>query len=389
MELVLREEQKILKQAVHSFVEKECPKSLVREMEADDRGYSLAMWEKMAELGWLGILFPEEFGGFSDSPLFDATLMVEEFGWAALPSPFFSTVALGGLLVLEAGSPARKQEWLPGIAQGKRHLTVAVLEPPECRMGAAGIATTAVATPNGFKLNGAKLSVPNAHIAETLVVAARSREGGAAEDGISLFMVDARNPNIVKNPLKTSAGDKLFEVTFRDVTIGKDSLLGRLHAGWPPLANILDKAAVLKAAEIVGACQAALESTIAYSKMRVQFGRPIGSFQAVHHHFANMYRNIELTRRLVYQAAWRVSHGLPSDKDIAMAKGKASSIAPEVAELAHRIHGGVGYFAEYDLEIYTRRLLGAVAAFGDARYHNERIARYLEALEPAAGGHVY
>ncbi|MCL0102295.1 acyl-CoA/acyl-ACP dehydrogenase, partial [Dehalococcoidia bacterium] len=215
MDLGLSEEQEMIKTTARDFLEKECPKTLVREMEEDDRGYSPELWKKMADQGWLGIAFPPEYGGTGFSFL-DLCVLVEEHGRALLPGPFFSTVVLSGLPIAEFGTEEQKKEHLPSIADGNRIVVYAQTE-PSATWEAAGVELKGVASGDSFNLNGTKLFVPMAHVADYLLVVARTKDGGKPESGITLFLVDAKSSGISYERLKTIASDHQSEITFKDV----------------------------------------------------------------------------------------------------------------------------------------------------------------------------
>lgn len=363
----------MLRKTARDFLANECTKAYVREMELDGKGYSPQMWRKMADLGWMGLPFPEQCGGWGGSFL-DLVVLMEEMGRACLPGPFMASVVLGGLTILEAGSQAQKERYLTAVAGGEV-FTLALTE-PDGRYDPDYIHTTARAQGDDYVISGAKLYVPDAHVAGRLVVAARTREG-AGGDGISLFVLDAPCRGMEQAMLKTIASDKQCEVVFNDVRAPKTSLLGRLHQGWPVIRRTLQLAAVAKCAEMVGAAQQVLEMSTAYAKERVQFDKRIGAFQAIQHHCSNMLVDLDGMRMLTYEAAWRLSAGLAADKEVAMAKAWVSEAVVRVARLGHQVHGGVGYTIDHDLQLYYRRGRAAAALFGDANYQREMIASQL------------
>ncbi len=299
---------------------------------------------------------------------------MEEMGRACLPGPFMASVVLGGLTILEAGSDAQKEQYLTAIAKGDI-FTLAVTE-PNGGYDAASIQTKATAHGDDFVITGTKFYVPDAHVASHLLVVARTKEG-AKEDGLSLFLVDAKSHGIKYTLLKTIGSDKQCEVVFDNVKVPKANLVGKLNHGWPVVHKTLQMAAVAKCAEMVGAAQQVLEMTTAYAKERIQFDKPIGAFQAIQHHCANMLIDIDGMRMITYEAAWLLSAGLPADKQVAMAKAWMSDAIVRVAKLGHQVHGGVGYTIDHDLQLYYRRGRAAASQFGDANYHREMIASQL------------
>jgi len=375
MDLGFTEEQEMLRTSARDFLEKECPKSLVKEMAEDEKGYTPELWRKMAELGWMGLVIPEEYAGMGMSFL-DLVVLLEEMGRACLPAPFFSTVVLGGFTILEAGNEDQKKELLPKIADGDLILSVALTE-PSVRYDAASITVKAVPDKDDYLISGTKLFVENAHIADHIVCVTRTKDGASPEEGITLFLVDGGSPGISTTLLKTIAGDKQCEIIFDNVRVPKKNMLGGLNKGWPVVERMLDKATVALCAQMVGGAQAALEMSVAYAKERVQFGRPIGSFQAIQHYCANMVTDVDGSKFITYEAAWKVSEGLPATMEVSMAKAWVSEAYRRVTLLGHQIHGGIGFCMDHDMPLYFKRAKAAEPTFGDADWHRETVAREL------------
>jgi alkylation response protein AidB-like acyl-CoA dehydrogenase len=376
MDLGFSEEQEMLRKTARDFLETECPSTLVKEMAEDEQGYTSGLWGKMAELGWMGLALPEEYDGMGMSFL-DLAVLLEEMGRACLPGPFFSTVVLGGLTILEAGNEEQKKELLPKIAAGEAILTMALTE-PSASYEPASITVKAVPDKDDYVISGTKLFVENAHIADYLICVTRTRDGaGKDEDGITLFLVDGKSPGIATTLLKTIAGDKQCEVTFDNVRVPQKNMLGERDKGWPVVAKILQKATVAKCAEMIGGAQATLDMSVAYAKERIQFGRPIGSFQAIQHHCANMVTDVDGSRFITYQAAWMVSEGLPAVMEVSMAKAWVSEAYRRVTQLGHQIHGGIGFCMDHDMPLYFKRAKAAEPTFGSADWHREIVAREL------------
>ncbi len=369
MDLGLDEAQQMLKNSARAFLEAECPDTYVREMERDRRGYTPELWQKMAEQGWLGLIVPEQYGGVGLSFL-DLSILLEEMGRAMLPGPFFSTVVMAGMAVLDAGSEEQKQEILPRIADGQLIVTLALTE-PSARWDATGVETAAESNEEGYLIDGTKLFVPDAGAADYLVVAART---GGAEEDVSLFLVPRESEGVSVTPLKTIAQDKQFEVSFAGVKAPSSALLGELNGGWLTVEKVLQWGAAGKCAEMVGGSQRVLDMTVEYAQQRVQFGRPIGSFQAIQHHCANMATDVEGSRYITYQAAWRLSEGLPSGMEVAAAKAWVSEAYRRVCALGHQCHGAIGFTKEHNMQLYSRRAKAAELAFGDADLHLEKVA---------------
>jgi alkylation response protein AidB-like acyl-CoA dehydrogenase len=311
---------------------------------------------------------------------------MEEMGRAMLPGPFFSTAVLGGLAFLEAGSESQKNEVLPRIASGRLKVTLALNE-AESLYDPGSMAASTLKEGDGFILRGTKLFVPDAHVADTILCAARTDPG--TEEGITLFVVDGKDPSLRTTPLRTIAGDKQFEVVFQDVRVSGEKVLGQVGQGWPHIRTVLQKSAVLKCAEMIGGGQKILEMTAAYAKEREQFGRKIGAFQAVQHHCVNMLMDLEGCRWAAYKAAWMIHEGMSYDKQASIAKAWCNQAYRRVVALGHQVHGGVGYIEEHDLPLYFRRARTAEAAFGDADYHRKIVADHLfthGAIDPTEQG---
>ncbi len=375
MDLGFSEEQEMLRTTARDFLDNECPKSLVKEMAEDEKGYTTELWKEMAELGWMGLTIPEEYDGMGMTFL-DLVILLEEMGRACLPGPFFSTVVLGGYTILEAGSEEQKKELLPKISAGDLILTLALTEPSGSYEPDA---ITVKATPkNGeYVISGTKLFVPDANVADYLICVARTKEGASPEDGITLFLVDAKGPGITTTLLKTIAGDKQCEVVFEDVKVPKGNILGELDKGWGVVEKVLAKATVALCAQMVGGAQAALEMSVNYAKERVQFGRPIGSFQAIQHYCANMLTDVDGSKFITYEAAWKISEGLPATMEVSMAKAWVSEAYRRVTLLGHQIHGGIGFCMDHDMPLYFKRSKAAEPTFGDADFHREMVAKQL------------
>jgi alkylation response protein AidB-like acyl-CoA dehydrogenase len=371
----LSEEQEMLKKSARDLLTEKCPPKLVRELERSEQGYSPELWREIAGLGWLGLVFPEEYGG-SGMSFLDLAVLLEEMGRAALPGPFFSTVVLGGLTLLDAGSQEQKQKYLSRIASGEAIFTLALSE-PNAEFDAAAISVKAVATGDNYVISGPKLFVPDAHIADYLLCVAKTRERAKPEDRITVFIVDAKSSGISYSLLKTIASDKLCEVVFDQARVPKENILGGRHKGWAVVQRAIERAAVARCCEMVGAMQRMLELTLAYAKDRKQFERPIGSFQAIQHYCANMATDVDGARFSTYQAAWRLSEGLPATKEVAIAKAWMGEAFGRVSTLAHQIHGAIGCTMDHDLQFYTRRGKAGELTFGDGDYYREIVAQQM------------
>ncbi len=372
MDFGFNDEQEMLRQSARGVLEKECPTTLVRRLMEDDRGFDPALWKKMAELGWMGLVLPEEYGG-SALNYVDLVLVLEEMGRVVLPSPFIWTMIFAEAMK-RAGSDAQKSALLPKIATGDLVATLAWLE-PSASWDASSITLAARPSDVGFVLNGVKLFINDGHVADYLLVAART--GGSGEEGITLFVLDRNRAGIAGTPLKTmDQTRKLAEIRFTDVKATSADIVGEVGKGWKTLSQIIDRGKVMLAAEMVGGAQKVLDMTVEYAKVRVQFGRPIGSFQAVQHKCANMMIDVEGAKSAVYYAAWAVSNDVPDGPvAAAVAKAAASDAFRRVSAEGIQLHGGIGFTWDHDLHLYFKRAKSSEFTFGDATYNRELMAQ--------------
>ena len=374
MNFGFNEEQELLRNTARKFFENECPSDTVRKLMETPEGMSAELWKKLAEQGWLGLIFPEPYDGMALG-LVDLVVLMEEMGRAVAPGPYFSTVLLGGLAILEAGSDAQKKEWLPRIAAGDKRVALAWME-PSAQLGPAGVTLTAAEKGGTYTLSGTKLFVHDAHTADALVVAARTRPG-AGPDGVSLFLLPKGTKGLAVTLLPTmDQTRKLCEVACSDVTVGADALLGAAGAGWTPLSRVLDRATVALCAEMCGGAQKVLDMTVEYAKIRQAFGRPIGSYQGVKHRAADMLVDVENSKSITYYAAWALDENSPEAQlAVSMAKAYVSDAFRRVAAAGIQLHGGIGFTWEHDLHLYFKRAKGSEFTFGDATHHRERVAQ--------------
>ena len=371
------EEQEMLRDATRRFLDNECPTSFVRKMMEDDSAHATEMWKKVAEQGWPAILIDEAHGGVGGSFL-DMVVILEEMGRSLLPGPFLATALLGTPAIIAGGSDEQKRSILPGVAAGETTLTLALAE-QSGRYDAGGVSLAATAKGEDFSLSGEKFFVPDAHVADQIVVVARTGKGSTAEDGISVFVVDAKAPGVTITQLKTvDMTRRQCHVAFQDVAVSGAQVLGGVGAGWPIVQRTLDQAMAGLCTEMVGTGQQALDMAVAYAKERVQFGKPIGSFQAVKHKCVDMMVQVENARSLTYYAAWTVDENVPEARQaVPMAKAYCSDMCKTVTSEAIQVHGGIGFTWEHDMHLFYRRGLASEAAFGSAPVHREVVAQEL------------
>ena len=377
MDFELNDEQQMLKTSARDFLTKECPKDLVREMMEHPTGHSPKLWQKMADLGWQALILPEEYGGIGMTFL-DFAVLLEEMGRALLPGPFVPTVLLAGQPIMAAGSDEQKEQFLARIADGDIVMTLALME-ENGGIEATDISTMATAGGDGFTLSGTKMFVPDAHVADYILCAARTKDGPDKEDGISLFLVGAKSSGLEIEVMETLTGQKMCRVVFNDVTVPMEAVLGEVDKGWPIVKTTVTQATIAECAWMIGGAQWVLDTSVAYAKEREQFGAPIGSFQAIQHKCANMAIDVEGAVDITYYAAWTVSEDERNAAMAAsMAKAWCSDIYTRAAAEGIQIHGGIGFTWEHDMHLYFKRAKTSEVTYGDGDYHRRKVAEMLE-----------
>jgi 3-oxocholest-4-en-26-oyl-CoA dehydrogenase beta subunit len=361
MDFTLSSSQQLLVATARDFLRKHCPPETAQRLALDARGFDEALWRRMAELGWLGLLIPEELGGSGGSAL-DVILLVEEMGRTGLPGPFVTSAVVGTSLVLSGGMHGPHLGLLPAMAAGERIVTLALVE------AHSGFDPSAVRLSCDIpgRLTGVKLFVKDAHVASHLVVALRQGD---------LLLLPADRPGIRRRPLDTLSGEKSFEVTFDAVEVRADDRLVPAGRSAPGLAHALHAGALARTAEMVGAAQRVLDLAVEHAKTRVQGGRPIGGYQAIQHACADLVRDVDTSRGLLHAAAWKVSEGLPAEDDVATAKAYGGEACLTVARRGHQIFGAIGYCEEHSLHLLHKRIQAAGLDFGDVGLHLETVAR--------------
>jgi alkylation response protein AidB-like acyl-CoA dehydrogenase len=372
VDLSLTESQEMLRHAARTFMEREAPRHAIVALQKAESSLVPDLWRKAASAGWLGIVVPPEYGG-SGSTLGDAAVLHEELGRGPLPGPFFSSGILGALTVMEAGTAAQKQGLLPGVASGERVLTVAITE-PNASWGPQGV-TLAPQRLNGrYRLNGAKLFVADASSATDFLVAVRTGDGPG---DLGLLLVDARTPGVSARRL---AGFVSWqgEVTFENVEVPVANLLGgRTDGGWAALQKAFDKALPVLCSYMVGGCQQVFEMSVHHSRVRVQFGVPIGRFQRVQDHVVRLVNHLDSARWTTAEALWKLDTGRPATSAVHLAKAVASEAYLEACNAAHEVHAGQGSLVEYGLAAHTQMSRTLFHYLGDPRWHKRRMAEAL------------
>ena len=376
MDFSFTKRQKLIRDAAHDFFKKECPSDLVRKMEEDNLGYPPELWHKIAELGWLGLIFPTEYGGYGGSFL-DLIVFLEEMGRYLVPVPFLPTVILGGLPILYTGTEEQKQFFLPKIAKGELILTMALTE-KDFSYDVTGINVRAIRKGNNFLINGIKLFVPYAHVADYIVCATRTKDVGKKEDRITLLLIGGKSQGLDYTALKTVACDKQYEVVFKHAKVPEKNILGKYHQGWEMIKKVLEKAVIAQCGLMIGGAERVLEIAVDYAKKRIQFNRTIGSFQAIQHRFANMMVDLDGAKFATYEAVWKLDQGLPCTKEVSIAKAWVNQAYQRICAHGHQVIGGIGVIKDHDMQLYSRRAKEAEFLWGDTNFHREIVAKHLE-----------
>lgn len=364
------EEQEMIRKSARDLVKGQSSFERIRGHANDEKGFSEDIWRQMAEQGWLGTVLPDSYGGVGLGYV-DLLCIQEELGKGVMPEPILSSGVLGAGAIFHGGSEAQKQELLPQIASGELIATLGAYELAG-RYDFAHVETHADGNGGGYKLTGEKAFVPDAHVAGKIIVSARTSGGKNDKEGISLFLVDAKGPGVNLKPVKTIDRRRRFTLELKDA---KAEPLGEIGAGYAALDATIDRATVALCAEMLGGMEAALQMSVAYSKERVQFGRPIGSFQAIKHKAANMYVALETARSATYYATMAVDENMPDMRPaISCAKALCSDSYLKIGKDAIQIHGGIGFTDECDVQFFYKRAVVASVTFGDASYHRDRYA---------------
>ncbi|MGP4026052.1 acyl-CoA dehydrogenase family protein [Actinomadura sp. 3N407] len=360
MDLSRTEDQELIAATARELLESRAATAGARAMDGDPAGYSAALWKEMVDLGWTGLAFPEEHGGVGGEFL-DVCLLFEQLGYAQVPSPLLASVACCGMPVARFGTSEQKERWL-GAVSGGQVVTAAPL--PWDRPGDGPVATR---DGTDFVLNGTATFVPYAASSEHILVVARlGGEPGA-------FWVDASSPGVMLQPLGTVGADRPCHVELSDVRVPAESALDADAAGAISLFG-----AAAACAEMVGAAQRVLDMTVEYATEREQFGRPVGSFQAVQHHCANMSIDVLGSRFIAYEAIWLLSVNRDAAQEVSMAKAWVSEAYERVCALGHQVHGAIGFTREHDLHLFSQHAMAASLAFGDGDLHFDALADDLD-----------
>jgi alkylation response protein AidB-like acyl-CoA dehydrogenase len=375
MALVLTDEQTMLRDTTRSFLGKNAPISHLRQLRdsRDPVGFSRPLWKEFADNGWAGILVPENHGGLGLGYL-EAGVVMEELGRTLTPSPFFASAVVAATAISRAGTDAQKSAYLPKIAAGELIATLAIDESPKHRP--ANTALSAKRGEGGFVLDGAKTYVVDGHVADLIIVAARTAGAAGDAKGITLFLVDSKAKGIRAERTSTVDSHNAARIVFDKTPVAADHLLGEVDNGWKLLDGTLNAGRAALASEMLGAGDEAFGRTVNYLKERKQFGKLIGEFQALQHRAAFLYCELEVTRSAVLKALQTLDESFDGAGPIvAVAKAKAGQSATLAAQEGIQMHGGIGMTDEFDIGFFLKRVRVCQELFGDANFQADRIAR--------------
>jgi len=371
---VLSEEQTMIRDQARSWVQEKSPVTAFRKVRdsGNPDGFDRAAWKEMAEMGWAGILIPENYGGTGLGYL-TLGLVLEETGRTLTASPLISTALTATTALLLGGNDAQKQKWLPKIAEGKAIGTLAVDEGAHHRP--EQIALKAEKSGSGYKLNGKKAFVLDGGSADFIIVAARTSGKAGDKNGVTLFIVEGNASGLTREKLKSVDSRGVANLTFKDVSVGADAVLGSLDNGYGTLEATLDRARIGLTAEMLGHSAQSFETTLEYLKTRVQFGQPIGTFQALQHRAAKMFTDLELARSCVEAALVGIDRDANDLAQLAsLAKAKVGDLVHLVSNEMVQMHGGIGMTDAHDAGLYLKRARAQEATFGGSSYHRDRYA---------------
>ena len=374
MDILLNEEEQMVRDSARSFLESETSTKVTREMEHDELGYPPALWKQIADLGWTGMCLPDQYGG-QGLGLTYLGLVMEEIGRAIAPLPLMTT-AVASMIIAEFGTDEQKQSILPGVCSGDTVLTFAFQE-RDARIVADAVSTTAVLDGDNFVVNGTKMFVDNCNSAAKILTVVRTQAGSTGRDGLSLLLIDTGSAGMTQTMQVTTAKDRQGRVDLKDVKVPKANLVGTLNEGWPVAEKMLDLGAVLTVLYMEGAARKDVEITIAYAKERTAFGRPIGAFQSVAHMLADAIMWCDGAQLLGYEAVGQMEKYGKAGLEVSQAKSFANDRLIPACRYGQAIHGGIGFMMEFDIHLYYQRVAAGAMRLGTSFEHRARIAAAL------------
>ena len=371
MDFKLSEETTMVRNSAREYLKEKCPGDFVREMAKDETGFSKKMWKEMAELGWLGMLYDETYGGSGDikGSFFDLFIIFEEKGRVLLPSPIFSRAVLAGLIINEAGDSKLKDDYLPDIINGKKILSISLLDDRGIYDHDNPSLEATEGAGHDYVLRGTRIMAPYAHVADAIIVCA-----GVQGVGPTLFLIDSAANGLKIVPLSTLTEEKSSALVFEDIGAAESDIIGSPGQGAVYINSVLSKAVVLKCGEMLGGMEAVVDKTVDYVKERKQFGAPLGTLQVIQHYCADMTTLLEGSRLAARQAAYMLGEGMACEKETAMAKAWLSDAYKKCTWTAQQLHGGIGFTEEYDIQLYYKHAKECELAFGDSWIQRSKVA---------------
>jgi alkylation response protein AidB-like acyl-CoA dehydrogenase len=377
LDLRLNESEQMLRNTALDFLKRDAPKEVIQILQETDTGYTEELWKKVVDMGWLGIIIPEEYGGIG-STLTSAGVLFEALGTGPLPGPYFSSGILGSSIILEAGTEEQKQSILPDVAEGRKILTLALTE-PSYSWEPTGVQTTAEARNGDFILNGIKLFTMDAQAATHFIVVARTGQGNDPSQGLSLFLVDKNTEGVSVRLLPGFLADRTFEVKLDSVKVPQSAMLGGADEPWEALKRGINKSIPVLCAYKAGACQALFDMTMDYSRTRIQFGQPIGRFQRVQDLIIEMIDHMDAARWSTYECLWKLDMQRPAEESVHLAKAISSEAYWEVCTLAIKVFSGISYSREHPVSFHVKASRCLYSYLGEPSYHRQQLGRLIMA----------
>lgn len=386
MNFHLNDIQKEFKQTARKFFKEKCGVEELRAFEANPHHYSEKLYKELVELGFVGLIVPEQYGGF-DGEFLDLAIVMEEAGWSLFQGPFLSTIVSGVMPVLIHGTDQQKTNWLPAFANGEEKASYAIAE-PQAHYKLEHLTLEAVPVGDKYVLNGTKLFVPFAQSVDKLFVVARTDQVAVGtEEGLTVFLVDRETKGIDVKDIPTISADGLCEVRFNQVELSSEQILGQVGGGFQIASEMITFATALKSVEMTGVLSRAVDITADYVKERHQFNVPIGSFQAVQHRLADMFTIVEGGRLAAFHAFTKLVEGQNAKEEVAIAKAWLSQEGQKVVTGAHQLHGGMGIDYDYPLQFCYRRFKGQQLEYGTSEFHLRNLGEWLS-IKPEAPSKV-
>lgn len=372
LDLKYNESEQILRKSALDFLKRDAPKEVVQVLQETDTGITDELWQKVVDMGWMGIIIPEEYGGVGGT-LTNAGVLFEALGTGPLPGPYFSSGILGTSILLEAASEEQKQSILPDVAEGRIILALAFTE-DSYRWEPDAIQMSAEDKDGEYILNGKKLFVLDAEASTHLIIAARTAKSSDPSDGITVFLVDKNTPGVSVRRLPGFLSDRNFEVIMDSVKVPRSTVIGTAGQGWPPLKTGIDESIPVLCAYKVGACRALFDATMDYARTRIQFSQPIGRFQRVQDLIIEMIDHMDAAKWSAYECLWKLDNGIPAQDSIHLTKAISSEAYWQVTNQAIKVFSGISYSREHYVSFHVKASRGLYNFLGEPTYHRQKLA---------------